>query len=510
MRYLLSPQQMKKIDTESIEKVGIPSMVLMERAALGVADVILEKYCSVCEHSDTKVLVVSGSGNNGADGIALARILSERGIYVSILLAGTSQGTLEYRQQLSIAQAEGLTICNNAIFDEYTLIVDAIFGIGLSRDITGHYETLIAEMNAADAKIVAIDVPSGIDGFTGQIRNCAVRADDTVTFGFEKTGLVLYPGAQFAGTVTVKDAGFSRKAMEQIEKKVFTYTREDLSRLRVRPDDGNKGTFGKILLIAGSADMGGAASLSALAAFQAGAGLVRVLTHKNNRNVILQTVPEAIVTTYGTDTSEQELAVMLKEACEWATFIVAGPGISKCTQARQLVARIMEVTDRPVLLDADALNIMAENEYTFSKGCFFVTPHMREMSRLSGRTIRELKADPVACATEYAREHSCICILKDARTVVASPTGEVYLNTTGNSGMATAGSGDVLTGVIAGIAYQMMDDHSGFRPQKAFETACLGVCLHGLAGDAAAQKQGRRSMTAGDIAKNLCEILKFL
>ena len=509
MRYLTDSHTMKAVDNCSIHEFGIPSVVLMERAALGVSALLRKTAGKDNKKTCMKVVCVCGSGNNGADGLAAARQLNENGIEVHVVLVGTSQGTDEYRLQKSIVSNLGIDCAEydgNIDFSEYDYIIDAIFGIGLSRIIEGRYAQVIADINKAGenpyTKIIAVDIPSGISADNGQIMGIAVKADYTVTFGYNKTGIMFYPGASYSGSVEVINAGFVTDDI--LHRKVggfgsiFTYDDEDVGRLLVRKPDSNKGTYGRTLIIAGSKNMGGAAILSASAAYRSGTGLVKVLTHEINKTALLCRMPECLISTYQ---DNMPPAAELKADFEWAKSIAVGPGLSMNGVAAEITRCVLEREDKVRILDADALNIIAAEHIDYkgsNEGKIIITPHIMEMSRLTGKTVSDIKEHMIESAKEYAIQHSCICILKDARTVVTDGQ-KVYINCTGNDGMSTGGSGDVLTGLIAGMAAIGLD---------AFDAACLSVYVHGKAGDLAAQQKGRTGMTASDIAEAIAYVLK--
>ena len=311
MQYIADADEAKKIDGVSIYKIGIPSFVLMERASLSVAECV----CTFAKKEIDRILVVCGMGNNGGDGAACGRILAEAGFEVEILLLGQEEkASEEMKQQLFIARNLSVPVITTAKPSEYTVIVDAVFGIGLSRDITGNYADWIQKINQAEAIVVAVDIPSGIDASSGKVLGTAVKADYTVTFGVNKRGLVLFPGMQYAGNVIVADIGFPKKAIEEVMPKAVSYEKEDiLSLFPKRIPRSNKGSYGKTLVIAGSEQMSGAAFFAAAAAYRMGSGLVKIVTHENNRTMLQANLPEALLCTYdGTELSsakEQETFV---------------------------------------------------------------------------------------------------------------------------------------------------------------------------------------------------------
>lgn len=494
MKYTVTGRQMKTIDRETIQAVGIPSMVLMERAALAVAEAIEADFLPV--RPDLPIVCVCGSGNNGADGVAVGRILHSRGWTVQVLLAGDAQDyTEELQQQIRIAENMsvplGVVAGNPDPVKGSKIIVDALFGIGLSRPVSGSFEELIETINAnAAARVYAVDIPSGIHADNGTVMGAAVHADVTVSFGYAKTGQLFYPGKQHCGKLKVKDIGFPEEAFLTAGYDAVYYGPEDRQQIPDRPAYSNKGTFGKVLIVAGSEGMSGAAYLSALAAYRSGAGLVKILTAGGNRTILQTQLPEAIVAAYPVE-GGNAVEAFWEEQCKWASVIVLGPGLGQEDYIETLVLAVLTHAYVPIVLDADALNAVAH--YPFLTGYFteniIVTPHLGEMGRLAGRKIPDLAADVLRSARDYALLHGITCVLKDAVTVVAGREGDCYINVSGSSAMAKGGSGDVLTGVIAGLLALGMDEE---------EAARLGVYIHGLAGEAAAAG-GIHGVTASDL-----------
>ena len=489
MKYLVTAQEMKQYDKNTIEYLGIPGPVLMERAALAAEDFVKERFDAVKER--TKVLIFAGMGNNGGDGLALARLLAADGYPVTVRLVGDPEkATEQWKGEWQILQHFPVKTDSNPKAEEYTVIVDALFGVGLSRPVEGIYAEAVEEMNAARGFKLALDVPSGICSDTGSILGCAFHADATITFGFCKRGLVMYPGAEYAGEIRTANVGIGPESFLGQLPEMYTYDGKQ-NCLPDRKQAGNKGTFGKALLVAGSNGMAGAAILAARAAYRTGAGMVKVITAEENRQILQQGIPEAL---YG---SCRQLA----ESMEWADVIAIGPGIGREEQALQCLKMVVEKSRKPLVLDADALNLLADEcgktlaEELGAQGAagrvIVLTPHVGELSRLLQRTIPECKQELAACGRILAERFHGVAVAKDARTVVCKEKDSFYLNTTGNSGMATAGSGDVLTGVILGLLSQGME---------AFPAAVTGVYLHGLAGEAAAKQHTEYGVMAGDIA----------
>ena len=499
MRYLLTGEEMKELDTYSIQKIGIPSLVLMERAALSVTEEIKKK-----EKKDQNFLIIAGTGNNGADGLAVARMLTHTGYEkVSVLLVGNiEKSTEEWKIQHNILNNlnRSLLISGNESLDIscYDVIVDAIFGTGLQREIKGAFYEIISLINNSNAITYSVDIPSGISSKTGEVMGIGVKADITITFGYEKLGCILYPGSEYSGKVVVKDIGFPMQALLQVNPQAVTYDKTDLCKLPKRYAYSNKGTYGKVLVIAGSKNMSGAAFLSAGAAYRMGAGLVRILSVEENRQILQSLLPEAIISTYKSDSIDWQL---IEEAVSWAKVVIIGPGFGNELYAEKLLKFVMDYAKVPLIIDADGINILATHREWWGKDCKnrILTPHLGELSRLTKKSIAELSRNLVSFAKALAGDLHATVICKDARTVVASEGELTYVNTSGNSGMATGGSGDVLTGVIAGLLA------GGLAP---YEAAALGVFLHGLAGDEAKIRQGEYSMKATDIMESLSCVTK--
>ena len=505
MRYVLDPHQMKAVERVAIGRIGIPSLVLMERAAHACAQELRKRFCG-----KPSVLVFCGTGNNGADGLALARILKLWGWPVKFSVFGdVCRATEEWKLQSDLCEKLGVE--ESFLPEDADVIVDALFGIGLSRPLDAVYQEMIRAMNELQGFKLSIDVPSGISCSTGAVMGGAFKADLTVTFQFEKMGQLLYPGRDYCGELVCADigipAGFdgtlpadADDPMETAEEitPAICFEPRDLALLKDRPRHSNKGTFGRVLIVAGSVNMCGAAYLSALAAYRTGAGLAEIFTPWENRIPLQTKLPEAILSCYDTENFKPE---QLLQAMERADAVVLGPGLSLREYAGELVNTVLTGCKKPLIIDADALNIIAKQQDLYAilpKGAV-LTPHVKEFSRLTGKTVEEIQADPVGNARAFAEKHGVILVLKDAATVTADPDGRVCINASGCSGMATGGSGDVLTGIIG--ARCACDN------KDMFNNAALCVYLHGLAGEAAAEDKGENAVMAGDIAGGIGTVL---
>ncbi len=488
MEYIVSASEMRRYDSNTIEKIGIPACVLMERAALAALAAVEERCAGRLR--GIHVLIMSGTGNNGGDGLALARLLAEKGSRVEVWRVGERQkASDQWLRQEKILENYPVKVTDVPGRQDYHVLVDALFGVGLSREVTGIYAEAIGLFNRLEGWKLALDLPSGIDADTGRLLGTGVRADMTVAFGFRKRGLVLYPGCGFAGEVRTAHIGISGLSFFGREPEMFAYDEDTAALMPDRDEAGNKGTFGKVLLAAGSVGMAGAAVLAAKAAFRAGAGMVKVVSCAENRAILQQAVPEALLG------SPENLA----EEMAWADVAAVGPGLGKGEAAERCLTEIVEEGSLPLLVDADGLNLLAQRsklrrllEAQGLKGRQIVlTPHVGELARLTGKPLMFCKENLAAVGTELAAAYHGVVAAKDARTFTCGD-GRICVNLSGNSGMATAGSGDVLAGVIAAFMAQGMG---------TFRAASAGVCVHGRAGDYAAAQRGKHACMAMDIAE---------
>lgn len=492
MRYLPDGAQMKAADTYTIEELGVPSLVLMERAALKVAEAMRDRKIDT-----TRALVVCGSGNNGGDGFAVARLLTEEGMCAEVLFAGKEVSlSEECALQKRIAERIGIPIFTDIPAKEYTVIIDALFGVGLSRDISGRYEDIIRWMNEQDCRKVAVDIPSGVCARTGRILGTAFCAELTVAMACVKAGCELYPGRSCAGEKVAVPIGISPDFFQNDTKVCFTLDREDISSLLPpRRADSHKGSYGRVLMITGSHGMAGACYLSARAAYAAGAGLVQVYTAEENRGIIQQLLPEAIVSCYSAYDPKQ-----LSERLNWADIVCIGCGLGKSREAEKILLHTLREAAVPCVIDADGLNLLSGHMDVLKerKNPTILTPHMKEMSRLTGRSIEELASCRLDVVQEFVEEYPVVCVLKDSRTAVAQAGHHTFLNLAGSHAMAKAGAGDVLAGVITGLAAQGM---------PVFDSASLGVFVHACGGDEARAAKGAYSVLAADLITGIEKIL---
>ena len=506
--------QMRECDRLTIEEVGLPGIALMETAGRAAADAVLEL---LAERTRPTTGIFCGRGNNGGDGFVIARVLLQHGYAVDVYLLGSGSGSSgDAEVNLSVLRtlvdqdlapgrcqlhrlgdqlADGISIAGLLHgIPAYDVVVDALLGTGLGGVVRTPYKEVVEHLNRARSYVVAVDIPSGLDSDTGQVLGVAVDADITVTFGLAKRGQVLYPGRSHCGDLRVVDIGIPDGVCDRAGVAGMALTRATArAALPPRPTGGHKGTFGHVLCLGGTGGHTGAITLTSMAALRAGAGLSTAVGLTPEIERVAQVHPEVMTWVVAGPSALASLAA--------GKTVAAGPGLGVSAAARDLVLQICDL-DTVRVLDADALNIVAREvdaggllRRAAEKGPTILTPHPGEFSRLTGRRIADLLADPVAAARDFATDTGCIVVLKGAATVVAHPDGRYALNTSGNPGMATAGSGDVLTGLIAGLAAQAGSD--------AWSAACAGVFVHGLAGDRAAQSVGRRSLTATDLVAHI-------
>ena len=507
---IVTTRQIKNIDRRAIRDFGIPGMVLMENAAAAVMTA-MEKFFDGLQ--GVKVGIICGKGNNGGDGLALARRLRITGVPVRVALLA-SFGALkgEAKVNLSILRKMDVEIIQNAssrsladIVGWSDVLVDALLGVGLSSPLKGTYAQAVAMINSAGRPVVAIDLPTGIDADTGGVMGTAIRADLTVAMAFLKRGLVLYPGAGYAGTVRVADLGIPAEVAEKENISVSLLDRGSIQGVICsRLADAHKGDFGHLMVVAGSPGKAGAAIMSARGALRAGAGLVSVATPNNIVPIIQSQVVEAMAVpsaesiegTLGIGSAEE----LLKAAGKMSAAAI-GPGLSTHHETAQVVRNLIQRLTIPAVIDADGLNALVGFLDILKRvnASIILTPHPGEMGRLLGISSGDVQRDRIAIATAFALKHKVTVVLKGAATVVATPHGWVFVNSTGNPGMASGGTGDVLTGMIGSFLAQ------GYTASQA---ACLGVYLHGLAGDLAARDKGDAGMIAGDLIEKIPEAIK--
>jgi hydroxyethylthiazole kinase-like uncharacterized protein yjeF len=514
---IVTPYQMREIDDRTIRKYKIAGQTLMENAGRAVADQAEAMMGSGGMGLDSKVCIVCGTGNNGGDGFVAARHLLERGFPTLVFLSGRAKGIkgaalANYKklQKTGIRVIEVLTPKSldnlKKSLAESRLAIDAIFGTGFRGQLEKITAGIINIINDSGVLVLSVDIPSGVDGETGRVEGQAVRADVTVTLGLLKTGLLFYPGKAQAGKVVITEIGFPARAINE-QKVIIKLTDGDLIKgwLANRKPDAHKGSCGTVMVLAGSAGMTGAACLAAESALRSGAGLV-YLGIAESLNDIIETKLTEVITKPLPETRDRTLALpgldrILKLMAK-ADSALIGPGLSTHPETMELVQNIIWELRIPVVLDADGLNAVSSRaELLNFVPQLILTPHYGELARLIKAELSAIKSNPLKYAAAAAKTFNQIVVLKGAPTVTALPDGMCWINSTGNSGMATAGAGDVLAGLISGLLAQ------GLSAERA---AVLGVYLHGLAGDLAAEEKTEFCMLAGDILEKLPAAYKKL
>ena len=515
MRTIVSAKEMRWCDDATIHKHGVPSLMLMENAGRGVAETAAREY----GHPEGKrVLIFCGKGNNGGDGFVAARHLLNSGASVTVLMlssARTLQGDARtnYNILARLKQPEAGTLSIKPFsrsllktLHKQDLIIDAIFGTGFSGAVREPFVTAIRWINRQHVPVLSVDIPSGVDGTTGVVVNTAVKASCTVTFGMIKTGLLCNQGQDLVGTLRTIDIGIPKTVSRSKSLSTFQIEQEDVRRaLPQRPSTANKYSVGKVFILAGARGYTGAAYLCAMAALRAGAGAVMLGIPEAVYTVVARRLAEAIVKPLPSTkegTIAQNALGEIEEKLSWADVAVLGPGLSTNAETQEVIAAILRKHPGKMVVDADALRFVADiglARLSKLKGQYVLTPHAGEYSRIIGVPAKEIEVNRIEMARTGSTKSKATIVLKGGPTATGIPDGSVYLNSTGNPGMATVGSGDVLAGIIAALWAQGV-------PQNA--AAFSGVFLHGLAGDIARDILGERSIIAQDLIDQLPAAMK--
>jgi len=509
MQRVVSAEEMRWCDETTMKTFGVPGLFLMENAGRGVVEIIKQNYSPL---ESKKVLVVCGKGNNGGDGFVIARLLSNSCSAVHVLLmASPSEFTGDAKKNFGILKIFAIKSSHQVTLHRYStkilsslsrsarpdIIVDAVFGTGYSGSVRKPYTDIIEWMNNQGTQIVAVDIPSGVNGTTGVVENCAVRATRTVTFGSIKSGLLCNQGRELVGSVSVADIGIPNVVTEDKRLRTFLVEQKDVRKIiPKRSIYAHKYSVGKVLALAGSRGLTGAAALCSTSAMRVGAGAVVLGTPEPVYPILARKLTEVMtfpLPSTHDGTLSLEALNEIRERLSWADVLMIGPGLSRNLETQQLILKLLLEYRGKVLIDADGLNAVAANgisKLRVARAQFILTPHVGEFSYLTGLESIEVERHRREVATVLAKQIGATVVLKGVPTVTASKDGNCFINTTGNPGMATAGSGDVLSGIIAGLWAQGMADT---------EAAYAGVYLHGLSGDLAAKKLGERGLLANDL-----------
>ena len=530
---VVTAAEMRQIDQDTIEGIGIPGIVLMETAGSAIVRAI-ERHYPTCQ----RIGIFAGKGNNGGDGIVIARQLAHVGRDVHLFLVSPSdsftgeaetnlqiakrltasfglqavpKGGLRIEEILTEAALESDPSLNDLMSCE--LLVDAIFGTGLRGTVRDPIAAIINAINRLPTPVLSVDLPSGLDADTGHPLGTCIQADRTVTIGLPKRGLLMHPGAELTGKLEIADIGFPAQVVDAQDIKVnWTSATHAAQWVPPRPLSSHKGSYGRVLVVAGSTGMTGAAALASEAALRAGAGLVTLATPKHLNPILEGLLPE-VMTLPLSETDTGSLAVsatsaILEFAEKTKSILAIGPGLSQHPETVSLVHHLIRENrehglDLRMVIDADGLNALAHDRETLSllNREVVLTPHPGEMARLTNTAVPTLEKDRIRTVQQFASDHGVTLVFKGAPTVTGTPNGNLWVNSTGNPGMATGGMGDVLTGTIAGLMAQGISSESA---------AALGVYLHGLAGDIVAETSGMHSLIASDVLKTVPQAISSL
>ena len=510
---LVTPEQMNALDACTINDYGIPGLLLMENAASAV---VSEAVNMLGGCRGKRIVALAGRGNNGGDAFAAARLLHCKGADVCVYLIGSKAEVIgDALTNLIILEKIGCQVMElldekeldalNSDMQKAQLILDGIFGTGLRREVSGLAKAVIDSANSSRGPILSIDIPSGVDGADGTVKGVCIKATATVTFCMLKTGLALLPGCEYAGRLVIADIGLppcvlssQRLSTELIDAEMVSHM------IPCRTVNSNKGDYGRVLLVTGSTGMTGSGCLASMAAFRSGAGLVYVGVPQSLAHIYGSALTEPIILPLkdgGCGCLAVDSVGQILEHMKRMNVVAIGPGLTASGSIKEIVERVILESTIPLILDADALNAISGNTDILKKlsANAVITPHPGEMARLTGLSINEVQADRVGVAKRFAAEYGVTAVLKGSRTVVAQPDGRIFINPTGNAGMASAGTGDVLTGIIAGLVAQ---------GATVGDAAIAGVYLHGLAGDAAAAEMGMHGVLASDVIEHLPQAFK--
>jgi len=500
-------EEMQKLDRDAVQKYGISDELLMENAGLAVYQVIARKLGFKNRH----FLIFCGTGNNGGDGLVVARKLYSNGAHIHLCILNNPEKykdaalkNWQIIQKLNLPALIMPTIEEiKTLIKSDNIVIDAIFGTGLTSDVKGIYFQVIQFINQNNNPVVSVDIPSGINGNNGTTSGIAMKADYTITFGLPKVGNILYPGYEYCGNLSISHISFPPDLYDSSEIKIQI---NNPVKIPDRPVDGHKGSFGNALFIAGAQNYYGAPYFSSLSFLKAGGGYSRLAAPASLIPYISTRAGEVVFlpqkeTNIGTISLNNYNELL--ECSEKMDIVVIGPGLSLQEETQALIRKLIVEIKKPLLIDGDGLTALSQ-ELSILKARqhpTILTPHSGEMARLIKLKAQKIKEDPIYIIQEFTRNHNTICILKGAHSIIGLPDGEVYINMTGNSGMASAGSGDILTGTIAAMFTLGLSIESAVRQ---------GTLVHGFAGDLAAHQKGEDGMTAQDILESLPRAMKII
>jgi hydroxyethylthiazole kinase-like uncharacterized protein yjeF len=511
---VVTADQMKTLDRRTIHERGVPGIDLMENAGKGATEVILRRFPNLPRK---RVAIIAGKGNNGGDAFVIARHLINRDLEVNIFLLAENKAVKgDAKTNLDILTKDGIEVRELVTLREFEsirddllshdLFIEGILGTGLASEVKGYYREVISTLNATGKPIVAIDIPSGLDATSGKPLGTCIKAAFTPTFGLPKVGQLIHPGVEFVGELEVIDIGIPGDLIEEEDIRSHLIQYEDIQGLLAVPRhaDTHKGDYGHLLVLAGSVGKTGAAALACKAAMRVGAGLV-TLGIPRSLNEIMEVkltetmtmpLPETKSRTLGLDAFRE-----IMEISQGIQALVIGPGISTTDETAQLVRKLVKSLPFPLVIDADGLTALSVEPEILKdiESPIILTPHPGEMARLTGLSSKAIQEDRIETSRNFAIEYGVYLVLKGSRTIIAQPDGNIHINPSGNPGMASGGTGDVLTGMIGGLVCQ------GLRPASA---AIAATYIHGLAGDLVADERGEMALIATDLLEKIPHVLR--
>ncbi len=514
MMKVATAEQMQELDRKAIETYRIPGMILMENAGKGAAEVISHTFPDLHKK---KIAIIAGKGNNGGDGLVIARYLLNQGISVRVYLLTDPKGLRgDAETNFHIfhrMKGEVIPVPSSKDYmkvkkdlEKFDILVDGIFGTGLDAEVRGYYREVIDHLNTVQRPMVAVDIPSGLDADTGKPLGTAIRAFLTITFGLPKIGHLIPPGLDYVGKVEVIDIGIPKRLVEEERIPTFLLEKEEIQRwLSIpRSPDTHKGDYGHLLVIAGSVGKTGAAAMACQSALRMGAGLVTLAIPKSLNGIMEMKLTE-VMTEPLPETPKQTLSLRAFNAilrlCENKKALIIGPGLGTFKETQVLVLKLIKALNLPIILDADGLTALASQPKTLpvTNRSLILTPHPGEMARLIRSQVKEVLEDRIALIKNFSQSQHVHLILKGHPTLISTPKGEIFINPTGNPGMASGGTGDVLAGMIGGLVCQGFDLLASLQ---------IAVYLHGMAGDEGAKEMGEKSLIATDIIDRIPSLLK--
>jgi NAD(P)H-hydrate epimerase len=502
-------EQIQELDRKTIESYRIPGIVLMENAGRGATEVLAQTFPDLPKK---RIAVIAGKGNNGGDGFVIARYLMNQGISVKVYLltdpkALRGDGEINYHIFLHM-KGEVIPVPSSKDYqklkkdlEKFDLLIDGIFGTGLDAEVRGYYREVITHLNTLGKTIVSIDIPSGLDANTGKPLGAAVRASLTITFGLPKIGQLVFPGADYVGELKIVDIGFPKKLLEEEKIQVTLLEKEETRKRLSAPPTAEEG---HLLVVAGSVGRTSTAGLVCEAALRMGAGRVTLAVPKS-LNAIMEMKLREVITEPLPETPKQTLSLRAFHAiirlCEDKRAVILGPGMGTDKETQSLILKLIKAVNLPIIVDADGLTALASQPKTLpvSNKSLVLTPQPAEMAKLLRSTVKEVQGDRIGISRNFSHSHQAHLILKGYRTLIATPKGDIFINSAGHPGMTSGGSNDVLSGMIGGLMCQGWDLPSSLQ---------IAVSLHGWAGELAAREMGGRSLMATDILQKLPTLLQ--